>query len=128
MKRELKLKDVGLLLLGTGAFSVAVVVAHWYFFEVLPRMDKEPLLMSWCSVDGGKAVVSISVRETVEKVKVDVGGETCEFEVMRAGTSNVCVADVNDTTTYTINYVWKGRKYSESGVCRVIEHAYPVVD
>ena len=40
---------------------------------------------------------------------------------MRGGTGNVCVADVNGTTVYKVEYTWKGREYSESGACMVVD-------
>ena len=121
-------KEAGLLLLGTSAFIIAVVVAHWYFFKVIPSVNSMPAVNSWCHAEGGKAFVDVRARETVERVKIYVGENTCEYPLMRGGMGKVCVADLNETTVYRIEYRWKGREYSESGVCRLVEQRLTVPD
>lgn len=128
MAREWKAKDIGLLLLGTGALIVALVVAHWYFFEVLPRMHAEAGLHAWCSVEGGKAIVQINADEHVKNVSVSIAGKTCQYDEMFAGTEQVCEADVNETTIFKISYEKGGKRIDESGVCRVFEKSVPTVD
>ena len=121
-------KEAGLLLLGTGVFIVAVVVAHWYFFNIIPRLESVSATHTWCNVEGGKAVVRVQAGETIEKVRVEVGGNVCEYPIMRGGTSNVCVADVNGTTVYKVKYLWRGKEYSESGICMAVGEVRPLAD
>jgi len=127
MGREWKLKDVGLLLLGAGALIVALVVAHWYFVEVLPRMHAEPGLHAWCSVEGNTAFVQINASENVQNVVVNIAGKECRYDTMYPGTTQVCTAEVNGTTVFTVTYEHRGRKVEESDVCRVVK-TIPVID
>jgi succinyl-CoA synthetase beta subunit len=121
MAREWKAKDIGLLLLGTGALIVAIVVAHWYFFEVLPRMHAETGVHAWCSVEGGKAIVQINADEHVENVEVNIAGKMCHYDEMFEGTQQVCAAEANETTMYHISYEKDGKMIEESGICRLFE-------
>lgn len=120
MKREWNVRDAGLLLLGIGVLIVALVIAHWYFFEVLPRMNAETGVHAWCSVEGNTAFVRISTDDEIKNVKVDIGGKTCNYEVMYSGTTQVCAADINETTIFRISYERSGKKVSESDVCRYV--------
>ncbi len=131
MVKEWKIKYVGLLLLGTGVLIVALVVAHWYFFEILPRMHAEDGVHSWCNVRKGVATVNLRADGVnVENVEVNVGGTRCTYETMYPGTHQVCTADVdtNRPVTYSLKYKICGRTIEESGTCTVFEPVRPVVD
>ncbi len=126
MGRELKLKDVGLLLLGIGALIIAVTIAHWYFFEVLPQMNRTASVHAWCSVEGNTAYVHLSTGAEIENVVVDIGGKRCTYERMYPGTTQVCTADVNGTTVFKISYERDGKKIEESDVCRYVSAIKPM--
>ncbi len=130
MAREWKIKDVGLLLLGTGALIVAVVVAHWYFVEVLPRMHAETGVHAWCSVEGNTAFVRVSTDDEIKNVVVDVAGNQCRYDVMYPGTTQVCTAEINGTTVFKISYERGGKRIEESDVCRYVSvvKPMPIVD
>ncbi|NPA76724.1 MAG: hypothetical protein GXN93_03135 [Candidatus Diapherotrites archaeon] len=126
MGREWKMKDIGLLLLGTGALIVALVVAHWYFIEVLPRMHAETGVHAWCSVEGNTAFVRVSTDDEIHNVVVNIAGKQCKYDMMYPGTTQVCTADVNETTVFRISYERGGKKIEESDVCRYVSVAKPI--
>ncbi len=130
MGREWKIKDVGLLLLGTGVLIVALVIAHWYFFEILPRMHSDDGIHNWCEVRKGVAVVNLRAEGVeAENIEVNIAGKTCRYDTMYPGTHQVCTADVdaNKPITYSLKYTVGGRTVEESGTCTVFEPVRPVV-
>ncbi len=131
MAKEWKIKDVGLLLLGTGVLIVALVVAHWYFFEVLPRMHAEDGIHSWCDVRKGTAIVNLRAEGVkAENIEVNIGEKMCTYDTMYPGTHQVCTADVdtNKPITYSLKYKIGERTFEESGTCTVFEPVRPVID
>ena len=121
-----KLKDVGLLLLGIGVLTVALVVAHWYFFQILPASEESARVNTWCFVEGNRAFVHVSTGSEVRNVVIEVGKTRCEYNVMYPGTTNVCEANISRTTVYRVKYDAHGKILEESDVCRYGSFVKPI--
>ncbi|GEM_PF-5643776 len=126
MATTVKLKDVGLLLLGTGVLIVALVVAHWYFFQVLPASEESARVNTWCFVEDNRAFVHISTGNKIRDVVIEIGKARCEYNVMYPGTTNVCEANVWGTTVYRVKYEVHGKAVEESDVCRYGSFVKPI--
>ena len=125
---KVSVRDLGLLLLGTGVFILAVVALHFYLTQILPA-SQSYRINAFCVDMGDKYVVRIWNYGSTEfrSVIVRTGDKNlCSFPSIPPGSSQVCILDVNEELVpFEVSGIIGGRTITYSDVCRRVEVVVP---
>lgn len=122
-KEPLRLRDVGLALLGSAALIVALIALHFYVTEVLPNVGRSGFLSAYCQVWGERtAVVNVSNHGSDEIVEANVyvdGRLACQLRGIPARSTDVCkaTAEENVAVFRVVALTSRGERIKEAGVC-----------
>jgi hypothetical protein len=132
-KVNVRIKDIGLLLLGSGVLLLALMALHFYVTEVLPHTGRAHFGAYCQSWDKNTAIITVNNygNETISEANVYVDGTlACQLKDIPPSSSDICRAtvDTNAPLFRVVAVTVSGKKLKDAGICVMYEIAHPVTE